>query len=124
MTFLVDLDDVAPADVWGETVRARAIDGERVTLALVELAPDALVPEHRHGNEQLGMVITGSITFTVDDESRTLAAGGTWRIPPDHPHHAVAGPTGALVVDIFAPARGDWGTLPHVAPQPIDWRPR
>jgi quercetin dioxygenase-like cupin family protein len=118
---LVDLDAVPVVEVWGDTVTARAIDGERVTLALVDLAPDAVVPEHRHENEQMGICITGSITFTVDSETRALGPGGTWRIPSDRPHHAVAGPNGALVVDIFAPARTDWDSLPHVAPRPIDW---
>jgi hypothetical protein len=27
-------------------------------------------------------------------------------------------------LDDVAPAREDRGTLPHVEPQPIDWRPR
>jgi quercetin dioxygenase-like cupin family protein len=121
MPYLVDLDDLPPIDVWGSSVRARVVDGERATLALVELAPNALVPEHRHGNEQMGFVVRGSITFTVDDETRTLTVGGTWRIPSSHPHHAVAGPDGALVIDIFAPARHDWDALPRGAVQPIDW---
>ena len=92
MSFLVDFDDVPPLDVWGPEVRARSINGERVTLALVELAPNAAVPEHRHENEQMGMVITGTMTFTVDGETRTLGPGGTWRIPSGRPHDAVAGP--------------------------------
>ena len=36
-----------------------------------------------HENEQLGMVITGSVTFTIGDETRELGPGGTWRIPSD-----------------------------------------
>ena len=118
MSFLVDFDDVPPLDVWGPAVRARSINGERVTLALVELAPDAPVPEHRHENEQMGMVITGTMTFTVDGETRTLGPGGTWRIPPNRPHHAVAGPEGAVVVDLFAPLRTDWDERPHLDPRP------
>ena len=124
MSYLVDLDDVPTVEVWGDTVRGRAIDGERSTLSLVELAPGAIVPEHRHDNEQMGMVVAGSMTFTVDGETRTLGVGGTWRIPSGRPHGAVAGDSGALVVDIFAPARHDWDALPHGEPSPIDWRPR
>lgn len=124
MSYLVDLDDVRPVEVWGETVRGRSVDGERVTLALVELAPDAIVPEHRHENEQMGMVVRGSITFTVGGETRRLGPGGTWRIPSNAIHDAVAGPAGALVVDIFAPARTDWDDLPHGEPRPVDWSAR
>ena len=59
----------------GTTVRARSIDGERDARPR-RARPDAIVPEHRHDNEQMGMVIRGSITFTVDDETRTLTVGG------------------------------------------------
>jgi quercetin dioxygenase-like cupin family protein len=99
-------------DIWGDTVKARRIEGERITFAVVELAPSSLVPEHRHENEQLGMVITGNVTFTIGDETRDLGPGGTWRIPSDVPHHVVTGPDGAVVIDVFAPTRRDWDDRP------------
>jgi quercetin dioxygenase-like cupin family protein len=114
---IVDFDTVPVIDVWGETVRARRIEGERITFALIELAADGLVPEHRHENEQLGMVIQGRVTFTIDDETRDLGPGGTWRIPSGAAHHVVVGPDGAVVIDVFAPTRRDWDALP-AAPWP------
>lgn len=108
MANLVDLEAVPPFDVWGESVRARKIEGERLTLAVVELAPEALVPEHRHESEQLGICIEGSITLTIDGETRELGPGGTWRILSNRPHIARAGPHGAIVIDVFAPTRSDW----------------
>ena len=42
MSHLADVDDVPVIDVWGQTVRARRIEGERITLALVELAPSSV----------------------------------------------------------------------------------
>jgi quercetin dioxygenase-like cupin family protein len=120
---LVDVDTVPVIDVWGETVRARRIEGERITLALVELAPDAIVPGHRHENEQLGMVITGSVTFTIGDETRELGPGGTWSIPSDTPHQVSVGPGGAVVIDIFAPTRRDWDALPSQPARPPVWPP-
>jgi quercetin dioxygenase-like cupin family protein len=120
MSNLVDLDTVAPFDVWGDAVRARRIEGERITFAVVELAPNALVPEHRHPQEQLGMVITGTVRFRIDDEIRDLAPGGTWRILSDHPHEVTAGPEGAVVIDTFAPIRSDWDFELH-DPRPTVW---
>ena len=55
--YLVDIADVDALDVWGETVQARAIVGANASLALVELAPGALVPGHQHVHEQLGMCV-------------------------------------------------------------------
>ena len=115
---LRDIVDVPPLDVWGETVQARVIVGNNASLAVVELEPGAIVPEHRHEHEQLGLCIEGSITFTIDGVRRALGPGGTWRILSNLPHDAVAGPEGAIVVDIFAPVRADWGARPPSEPRP------
>jgi quercetin dioxygenase-like cupin family protein len=111
MSNLTDLATRPLIDVWGETVKARRIEGARITMAVVELAPDSVVPGHRHENEQLGMVITGSVIFTIGDETRELGPGGTWRIPSDVPHGVTTGPAGAVVIDVFAPPRRDWDAL-------------
>ena len=108
MSNLKDIADFPLLALWGETVRARRVQGDRITLAVVELAPNAVVPEHRHAAEQLGMVITGQMHFTVDGETRDLGPGGTWRILADRPHDVIAGPDGAVVIDVFTPIRDDW----------------
>ena len=118
---LVDVSDLDSLDVWGETVQARVVVGQNASLAVVELAPNAIVPGHQHVHEQLGICVEGSITFTVGDETRTLVPGGTWRIPSDRPHHAVAGPDGATVIDIFSPVRADWDALPRSASRDGRW---
>jgi quercetin dioxygenase-like cupin family protein len=112
MSNLVDIASIAPLAVWGDTVSARRVQGERITLAVVELAPNAVVPEHRHPAEQLGMVISGSVRFDLDGEVRDLGPGGTWRILSDRPHEVTAGPEGAVVIDVFNPVREDWDRLP------------
>jgi quercetin dioxygenase-like cupin family protein len=120
MSNLVDLETVAPFDVWGEAVRARRIEGEQVTFAVVELAPNATIPEHRHPQEQLGMVITGTMRFRIDNEVRELGPGGTWRILSNRPHEATAGPDGAVVIDAFSPIRSDWN-FELLEPRPTVW---
>ena len=125
MSNLVDFESVPVIDVWGEAVRARRIEGDRITLALVELAPDAVVPGHHHEAEQLGMVIEGSVTFTISDERRELGPGGTWRIPSNTLHQVTTGPAGATVIDIFAPPRSDWDALPSLPARPaVGWPAR
>ena len=107
MTNLANLADLPALQIWDDVV-ARRVQGERLTLAIVELAPNAIVPEHRHPNEQCGLVIEGEVRFRIADEERVLGPGGTWRIVGDTPHEVVAGPEGAVVIDVFAPARQDW----------------
>lgn len=107
MTNLADLADLPALQIWDDVV-ARRVQGERLTLAIVELAPNAIVPEHRHPNEQCGAVIEGEVQFRIAGEERVLGPGGTWRIVGDTPHEVAAGPEGAVVIDVFAPARDDW----------------
>lgn len=113
MANLADLTELTPIRVW-EGVVARRIEGERLTIAVVELSAGAVVPSHRHVHEQCGLVIEGEVTFTIGDEERVLGPGGTWRIVGDVPHSVVTGPGGAVVVDAFAPARDDWNDRPVV----------
>lgn len=107
MAALRGLAELDLQQIW-DGVAARSVHGERLTLAVLELEPGSVVPEHRHDHEQLGIVLRGSVTFRVADETRALEPGGTWRIAPDVPHEVHVGPDGAIVVDVFAPTRDDW----------------
>lgn len=118
---LRDIGDVASLDVWGETVQARVITGANASLAVVELGPNAVVPGHQHVQEQIGICLEGSITFRIGDERRELGPGGTWRIPSNVPHDGLAGPDGAVVIDIFSPIRADWEALPRSAARAPRW---
>ena len=113
MPNLVNLADVTAIQVWDGVV-ARRVQGERLTLAIVELAANSVVPEHRHANEQCGLVIEGEVRFKIAGEERVLGPGGTWRILGDVPHEVHTGPEGAVVIDVFAPARHDWDDRPTV----------
>lgn len=120
MSTFLELHGIRP-HVLREGVAARAVTGERMTLAVVDLEPNATVPEHKHENEQLGFVISGSITMRVGSEKRELHAGDTYTIPSNVPHEAAAGHEGASVVDVFAPPRADWAALKREAPSPGRW---
>lgn len=117
---LRDLRDLESLRIW-DGVIARAVEGGQLSLAVVELDPGAVVPEHSHANEQLGIVLRGTVRFRLGDEERELGPGGTWRIAPDVPHEVIAGPDGAEVVDVFAPARADWAGLERLEPAPPRW---
>ncbi|MBB5078840.1 cupin domain-containing protein [Nonomuraea endophytica] len=116
---LRELREITPTRIW-EGVVARVVEGDELTLAVVELPPGGLVPEHRHHNEQLGVCVSGTLTFRAGDESREFGPGGTWRVLAGVPHEVLAGPDGAVVVEAFAPRRDDWRDLedaPVAAPR-------
>ena len=114
------LRDVRP-HLLRDGITARAVQGERITMAVVDLEPKATLPEHHHENEQLGFVIKGTIEFRIGSDKRVLEAGDTYVIPSQVPHEAVAGPRGATVADVFAPVRADWAGLQRADPSPPDW---
>ncbi|MEO5917946.1 MAG: cupin domain-containing protein [Candidatus Limnocylindrales bacterium] len=114
MSNLIDIMNAPLLAIWGDEVRARRIQGEHITLAMVELEAGTAVPEHRHANEQLGMVLAGEVDFTLDGETRTLGPGGTWRILANLPHNVTAGPNGAVVIDVSTPVWSDWDDLPII----------
>jgi quercetin dioxygenase-like cupin family protein len=102
-------------------VIGRVVEGERITMAVIELDPDAIVPEHRHENEQLGIVLSGSLVFRVGEESRQLGPGETWCITADVPHAVEVGPEGAVVIDVFSPVRRDWSALERLGRRDPRW---
>jgi quercetin dioxygenase-like cupin family protein len=110
--------EITPLQVWNGVV-GHAIEGERATLAIVELEAGCAIPEHRHENEQLGVCVTGALRFRVADEIRDVRPGDSWRIPGNVPHEIErVGPEGALVVECFTPARGDWAGLERLDGRP------
>jgi quercetin dioxygenase-like cupin family protein len=120
MSAFDDLRELPLRRIW-DGINARVVNGERLALGVVELDPGAVVQEHRHEHEQLGMVIRGAMTFRIGDETRELGPGETWTIPSNIPHEATAGPEGAVVIDVFAPVREDWVSLDAADPREPRW---
>jgi unsaturated pyranuronate lyase len=114
------LGSIDPQQIW-DGVLARSVHGERITLAVVELDPGAVVAEHSHENEQLGIVLRGALDFRIGDDRRKVGPGGTWCIPANAPHEAIAGPEGAVVIDVFAPPREDFRELATLEHRPPRW---
>jgi quercetin dioxygenase-like cupin family protein len=110
MSAFSHVSEVDVLQIW-DGVTARAVAGDEATFAYIVLDPDAAVPEHRHPNEQTGILLRGSLRFRIGDETKELRPGAMWVIPGDTPHEVTAGPEGAALAELFAPARGDWGGL-------------
>jgi quercetin dioxygenase-like cupin family protein len=111
------IDTLDHLRIW-DGVTAQAVEGERMTLAVIELEPGGAVPEHSHANEQLGVLVRGSMHFRAGEETRELGPGDTWRIRSHLPHEVTAGHDGALAVECFAPARDDWAGLARLEGRP------
>lgn len=82
--------------------------GNALMLSLVNFEPHSLVPDHSHPHEQMGMMISGRLEFTVGGVTKTLGPGDIWRIPGGVVHRvrALEGP--AVALDVFHPIREDY----------------
>ncbi len=87
---------------------ARALFGERGMLNVVELAPGAEVALHSHPHEQLGLVLTGTMTMTVDGVTRECGPMDGYVVAGGSEHGGTAGADGATVLDVFVPVREDY----------------
>jgi unsaturated pyranuronate lyase len=120
MTAFEHLSNLRP-HMLRDGIKARAVNGGRLTMAVIDLEPNAISPEHRHENEQLGFIIAGTMIMRIGSEKRELRPGDTYSIPPNIPHEAIAGPDGCTATDIFAPVRADWADLKRGEPAPGNW---
>jgi quercetin dioxygenase-like cupin family protein len=105
-------DDIELETVTDEITR-RLFTGERLMIAHVYLKKGAVVPTHRHENEQITYIMDGALRFWIGDENGPdrheldVRAGEVLYIPSNVPHEALA-LEDTFDVDVFNPPRQDW----------------
>jgi quercetin dioxygenase-like cupin family protein len=114
------LSSLQPYQLWSGAT-ARAVHGEQLTLAIIDLDPDEEVPEHCEDSEQVSCVLQGEVTMVVAGQAQNLRSGDTCVIPSNVVHGGQAGPNGATIVYAFSPPRTDWELLPRLEPSPRRW---
>jgi quercetin dioxygenase-like cupin family protein len=82
--------------------------GESIMMSFLDLEPLAVIPEHSHPQEQMGMVLEGSFQLTIGGESHTVCAGDVYLIPSNVLHSVTNGEGRARALDIFSPPREDY----------------
>lgn len=98
---------------WEEVVpgiRRKIINGQDMMIAQVFLDAGAVVPKHRHENEQITYVLEGALRLRLGEDLEReviVRAGEVLHIPADLPHDAEA-IEDTLDVDVFHPPRADW----------------
>ena len=107
--------DALPPFAMAAGVRARALFGDGAMLNLVELDPGAIVAEHSHPHEQLGIGLSGVINMIIEGVETPLGPMDAMHIPSGVVHSGYAGPEGAVVLDVFVPIREDFRALADAA---------
>jgi quercetin dioxygenase-like cupin family protein len=89
-------------------VQARTCAADCMLMALVDLQPHAVVEEHSHPHEQVGLWLQGKAVFTIGGEQKTVQAGDMYRIPGHVRHKVVVLEEPARALDIFHPVREEY----------------
>src|SRR5262249_35720882 len=91
-----------------DTIKIRTCAGEHIQMSLADIPARVAVPTPTHPNEQVGIIISGDLSFTIADETRTLKPGDMFRIPTGVPHSVIALDQPVRVLDIFYPIREEY----------------
>jgi quercetin dioxygenase-like cupin family protein len=96
-----------PSEHINDAIARRYITGDSVTIARFELKQGGVVPSHSHANEQVSIVLSGVLRFTIGGHDTIVRAGEVMQIP-GRVAHEVEVLEDTLVVDVFSPIRQDW----------------
>ncbi len=77
-------------------------------VTFVEIGEGGVVPEHSHPHEQISVVISGKLEFSVDGEKKTVSAGEAVLVPSNASHGAIAVGGPCVVYDSWSPVRRDY----------------
>jgi quercetin dioxygenase-like cupin family protein len=98
-------EGVSGEPVDGATIEQLAA-GERMSTQTYAIEPGVTVPEHSHENEQVGVVIQGTLVLETDEKRLTFGPGDSYAIPGGEPHVAHnPGETTVRGVELFSPPR-------------------
>ena len=104
-------------DAWEfvDGVRIHAIGGEQVLLCRVQYEPGKQVPWHAHEDtEQVMFILEGEVEMTIEDETKTLAAGDVVVVNRGL-HHKLYSEGGVTFMEALAPV-----PLDHVPDKTAD----
>ena len=102
MTAFRTFNGVEPHPIF-EGVGLHAIAGDQVFLGRVTYAPGTTVKRHSHeATEQVMLILDGSVTMTIGDESRELRAGDTCVVNRGI-EHELHSPDGVTFIEALGP---------------------
>lgn len=90
-----------------DKVASRMITGKGLMFVEHKAKKGHLVVDDKHDNEQLTLVMRGSIRITVEQVSHLLKAGDAVLIPSGVPH-TVEVLEDSSVIEVFNPPRSEW----------------
>lgn len=86
-------------------VSRRTNHTEQATVSAYAFEPEARFPIHTHPEEQITVVLEGTVVFEVEGEHHELGPGETYAVAAHLEHGLQAGPDGARFLAVVVPRR-------------------
>jgi len=87
--------------------RKTLLSGGRTQLVEFKLTAGALIPTHRHPQEQTGYLVSGRIVLTIAGTDHEMHPGDSWTIPGDIEHRATI-LDDSVAIEVFSPVRPEY----------------
>ncbi len=72
-----------------------------VVYALVEIAPNSVIPRHTHPGTVFGYLMSGDYKILIGGTPHSIRAGETWDVPAGVVHEEHTGAVGARILAVF-----------------------
>ena len=97
-----------PVEHPAEGIERQMFVGERMMICRFRFAPFLVTPEHAHPHEQMSLVVSGRIRFSIEGEERIASPGDVLHFPANCVHGATMLEEEVVLIDIFTPLREDF----------------
>ena len=87
--------------------RKTLVHGAHTLMTEFVLKKDAVLPAHKHPQEQAGYLVSGHMFLTIGDEVFEVWPGDSWMIPGNVEHQAKI-VADSVAVEVFSPVRDDY----------------
>ena len=104
----MDFYDVQFTDLSQGTSNSRLINGNGVMCSFLSADPGRVSPFHAHPEEQLTIVLRGSVNETIIDSTVTMKPGDILYLPGNMVHRGLYDKQGCDMLDVFWPPRPDF----------------
>ena len=100
-------DEYGYVEVTEKIKRKTLVYGEKTLLTEFRLEKGAVLPVHKHPNEQTGYLVSGRIDLIIEDEKHEVNPGDSWCIP-GHANHSAVVIEDSAAIEVFSPVREDY----------------
>jgi quercetin dioxygenase-like cupin family protein len=87
--------------------RKTLLHGKHTLMTEFVLKKDAVLPAHRHPQEQTGYLVSGHLFLTIGNDMYEVQAGDSWMIPGNVEHRAKI-IVDSVAIEVFSPVREDY----------------